>query len=120
MKKIIFTLLAMSILIATPCLAEQPFTLTTPTTIENQAYGGVITGYEWVPGSNPRFVINFGWTDNNGDQVGSHQKITWTGADYDSIFGFVIRSQDVGIGMGAGLETLIHLRIENKYGVSID
>ena len=120
MKKLVLIAAIFLALIASPCLAGETFTLTTPVTVNPQAYGGEITGYEIIPGSGGRFIIHFRWKDDAGDVIGLEQTVEWSGSDFTDIFGFVIRTQDVGVTIGVGLRDLVHNKIEVKYGVVID
>ena len=101
MKKILFIILACSLLvcIAGLCTADETFTLSTPVSVEDQATGGRITGYTIIPGPNPRFVINFVWTDASGNEVGKPQSKTWQGADFTDLFGG---------GLGVTLQERVH------------
>jgi hypothetical protein len=94
MKKIVCLLFVTLLLIGSQVFAGETFTLTAPVTVEPQAYGGEITSYQIVPGSSGRLMIHFRWK--------------------------VIRTQDVGLTVGVALRTLIHAKIETKFGVTID
>ena len=119
MKSLVIVLSLVLALFVTQTWAGETFNLVAPKEVTPQATGGVILSYSIVPGNQPQFVINFRWTDATGEEIGLPQSITWVGQDFTDIFGFVIRAQDVGKTIGAGLRTLIHSKIEQKYGVDI-
>ena len=122
MKKALFIILACTFLlnISNLCTAGETFTLMAPKTISPQATGGEIISYTIVPGPEPRFAINFRWTDSDGNYIGVPEAVTWTGQHFQDIFGFVIRTQDVGVTIGVGLRTLIHNKIEDMCGCTIE